>query len=297
MQPPTSLRRSIARHGALFFAGQGLALLAVFVGYRMEWARFAVYMAIIAVYHSLLTVFLLLRSADFRVEGAEEPLPRVNLASSLTFARLSSVPTVLFLVIQTSRYPLLPVVLPFVCAVFLTDLLDGAAARRRGQVTFVGKYLDSTSDYLMIFAVSILFYHFRLIPAWFFVLILSRLVLFAVGMAALSLKQGRANPLATFLGKASIFGSMFLYVLELADHLGVPVIGSPIVVRVFEYLVAGVIVASVVDKTVFLARMFSAAPGATRGSSGRGETPGAAAHPERVTLSGSRSPRRRRSGS
>ena len=262
MQAVKSLQRSIARHGALFFAGQGLALLAVFAGYRMEWARLAVYLAITAVYHGLLTVFLLLRSADFRVEGAEEPLPRVNLASSLTFARLSSIPTVLFLVIQASRYPLLPVVLPFVCVVFLTDLLDGAAARRRGQVTFVGKYLDSTSDYLMIIAVSILFFHFRLIPAWFFVLILSRLVLFAVGMAALTLKQGRANPLATFLGKASIFASMFLYVLELAEHFGLPVIGYPIVVRLFEYLVAGVIVASVVDKTIFLARMFAAVPAA-----------------------------------
>lgn len=262
MQATKSLQRSIARHGALFFAGQGLALLAVFVGYRMEWVRFAVFLAITAVYHGLLTVFLVLRRADFKVEGSEEPLPRVNLASSLTFARLSSIPTVLFLVIQTPRYPLLPVVLPFVCLVFLTDLLDGAAARRRGQVTFVGKYLDSTSDYLMIIAVSILFFHFRLIPAWFFVLILSRLVLFAVGMVALSLKQGRANPLATFLGKASIFASMFLYVLELAEHLGVPVIGSPSVVHVFEYLVAGVIVASVVDKIIFLARMFAAASGA-----------------------------------
>lgn len=259
MQAMKSLKRSIARHGTFFFAGQGLILLAVFAGYRMEWARFALYLAITAVYHALLTVFLLLRSADFRVEGAEETLPRVNLASSLTFARLSSIPSVLFLVIQASRYPLLPVVLPFVCAVFLTDLLDGAAARRRKQVTFVGKYLDSTSDYLMIIAVSILFFHFRLIPVWFFALILSRLVLFAVGMAALSLKQGRANPLATFLGKASIFAAMFLYVLELAEHLGVPVIGYPVVVRVFEYLVAGVIVASVVDKIVFLARMFAAA--------------------------------------
>ena len=94
-----------------------------------------------------------------------------------------------------------------------------------------------------------------------------------------------------------LFATMVLYVLELAEHFGVPVIGYPTVVRIFEFLVTGVIVASVVDKTVFLARMFSAASGATRGSSGRGETPGAAAHPERVTLSGSRSPRRRRSGS
>lgn len=262
MQAAASLRRSIIRHGVLFFAGQGGALLAVFAGYRMEWARFAVYIAVSAVYHGLLTTVLLVRSADFQVEGAAQPLPRVNLASTLTIARLSSIPTVLFLVIQASRYPLLPVVLPFVIAVFLTDLLDGAAARRRGQITFIGRYLDSTSDYLMIIAVSILFFNFRLIPVWFFALILSRLVLFAVGMAALTLRQGRANPLATFLGKASIFATMVLYVLELAEHFGVPVIGHPTVVRIFEFLVTGVIVASVVDKAIFLARMFAAVPAA-----------------------------------
>lgn len=259
MQAQTALRRSIARHGGVSFLAQGLALLAVFAGYRMPWPRFALYLAVSAAYHGILTGLLILRSSDFRVEGTDETLRRVNLATSLTFVRLSSIPTVMFLVIQASRYPLLPVVLPALSLVFLTDLLDGLAARRRRQVTFVGKYLDSTSDYLMIIAVSVLFFYFRLIPTWFFALIMSRLVLFAAGMAILTLRQGKANPLATFLGKASVFATMVLYVLELAEHFRVPVIGYPVVVRVFEYLVAGVIAASVVDKAVFLARMFAAA--------------------------------------
>ena len=270
MQAQTALRRSIARHGGISFLAQGLALLAVFAGYRMPWPRFALYLAISAGYHGLLTGLLILRSMDFRVEGTDEQLARVNLATSFTFIRLSSIPTVVFLVIQATRYPLLPVVLPALVLVFLTDLLDGLAARRRHQITFVGKYLDSGSDYLMIIAVSVLFYFFRLIPTWFFALIMSRLVLFAAGMAALTLRRGKADPLATFLGKASVFATMVLYVLELAESFRVPVIGHPIVVRVFEYLVAAVIVASVVDKALFLARMFASTSAA--GRSGRGKS-------------------------
>jgi cardiolipin synthase (CMP-forming) len=272
MQPQAALRRSIARHGVISFLAQAAALLAVFAGYRMPWPRFALYLGVSAAYHGLLTGLLIARSADFTVEGSSGVvLPRVNLATSLTFVRLSSIPTVMFLVIQAARYPLLPVVLPAISIVFLTDLLDGLAARRRHQVTFVGRYLDSTSDYLMIIAVSVLFFYFRLIPAWFFALIMSRLVLFAAGMAVLTLKQGKADPLATFLGKASVFATMVLYVLELAEHFRLPVLGYPPVVRIVEYLTAAVIVASVVDKVIFLARMFAAA---SRGSGHKGAGPG-----------------------
>ena len=260
MQELTPLRRSIIRHGVLAFLAQGIVLLVVFAAYRMAWGRWGACMGISAAYHGLLTLFLFLRSGDFRVEGSREPLTRVNLATTLTFVRLSSLPTVVFLVIEAERTPLLPVVLPLLAVVFLTDLFDGLAARRQGQVTFLGKYLDSTSDYLMIIAVSVLFYHFRLMPTWFFVLIMVRLILFAAAMAVLAVRQGKATPVATFLGKASIFATMVLYVLELAERLGVPVIGNVTVVRVFEYLVAAVIVVSMVDKAIFLARMFAAVP-------------------------------------
>ena len=149
----------------------------------------------------------------------------------------------LFLIIEAASFPLLPVLLPFICLVFITDFLDGIMARRRKEITFVGRYLDSTSDYLMIIAVSVIFLHFRLIPLWFFVLILCRLILFAFGMAVLALREGKADPVATFLGKASIFATMVLYVLEIAEQFGVPWIGNHLVVRIMEWVVAGVIVA------------------------------------------------------
>ena len=107
----------------------------------------------------------------------------MNAPNVITLARLSSVPTILFLVLLARAYPVLPVALPFISLVFASDFVDGCSPGRGGGVTFVGRYLDSTSDYLMIIAVSILFLVEGLIPAWFFWLLMARLVLFAAGMA------------------------------------------------------------------------------------------------------------------
>ena len=100
MQELTPLRRSIIRHGVLAFLAPGIVLLVVFTAYRLAWGRWGACMGISAAYHGLLTLFLFLRSGDFRVEGSREPLTRVNLATTLTFVRLSSLPTVVFLVIE-----------------------------------------------------------------------------------------------------------------------------------------------------------------------------------------------------
>lgn len=267
MPASRSLERSILVHGIVALCAQALLLAVIFAAFRMRLSSFLLCLAITLVCHALLITFLLSRRGDFRLEGvnqplggADQPLERVNLSNSLTIARLSSIPTLLFLIIEASAYPLVPVLLPFACLVFATDFLDGVVARRRNQVTFVGRYLDSTSDYLMIIAVSIIFLYYRLIPVWFFVLILSRLILFALGMGLLTLREGRADPVATFLGKSSIFATMVLYVLELAERFSVPVIGSSLVVFIMEWVVAAVIVASVVDKAIFLGRRFAKAP-------------------------------------
>jgi phosphatidylglycerophosphate synthase len=260
MHNGTGLKRSILLHGTLLFLAQACFMLAVTLAYRMGWQRPALFLAISIAYHASLTGVLFARWQDFHVESSGEQLSRVNLSNSLTFGRLSSIPTILYFIVQASSYPILAVILPLMCVVFATDFLDGIIARRRNQITFVGRYLDSSSDYIMIIAVSVIFYYYQLIPLWFFILIMCRLVLFAVGMALLTLRVGKANPLATFLGKASIFALMVLYVMEIAGLFGVPWIGNALVVRVVEYVVALVVVVSMVDKAIFLRTMFRKAP-------------------------------------
>lgn len=259
MPSDRSLARSIVLHGAFLFLVQGGVLAIVTFAFAMTWQRLALFVALILVYHALLTALLVARKGDFRVESSGQPLTRVNLANRLTYIRLSSLPTIVFLVIQAPDFPAsLPVILPLICVVFATDFLDGMAARRRGEITFVGRYLDSASDYLTIIAITVVLYYFGMLALWFFLLVLVRFVFFAVGMAMLAVKEGKANPIVTFAGKASIFALMVLYAMEIARLFSVPWIGEEAVVRIVSYVVAGIVAASMVDKAIFLARRFSA---------------------------------------
>jgi len=252
----SSLGRSIVRCLAGFGLAQATILVVIVLAYGVPASKLALPLAVIVAFHVALAAFLLWRRADFRVEGAEAPLARVNAPNVVTLGRLSSIPTSLFLVVLAREYPVLPVALPFLCLVFASDLLDGLLARRGGGVTFVGRYLDSSSDYLLIIAVSIVYLIEGMVPAWFFWLLMARLVLFAAGMAWAALRQGAVKPIATFLGKASIFSTMVLYAMEAAERFSVPWIGDPRVVRIIEYLVAGILIVSLADKAVFLRRLF-----------------------------------------
>jgi phosphatidylglycerophosphate synthase len=257
MPQRNSLRSSILSTLGLLLAGQLVIIFAVRYGFGLDSRRPALAAVISAAYHMLLAAFMLWRIADFRIQSAPTRLDRVNLANKMTMARLSSIPTAVFLVIWSRSSPLLPVVLPFLCAVFATDFLDGILARRRREITVVGRYLDSVSDYLIIIATSVIFYVFELLPLWFLLLVLARLVLFALGMGYAALRQGKANTMSTFMGKASVFAVMFLYVLEVAESFRIPWIGHPLVVRIVEYAAAAVVVGSMVDKAIFLARLLS----------------------------------------
>ena len=253
-----SLTRSIVLHGALFFVAQGGVLTAVTLGYGMSLPSLALFVSISLVFHIFLTVMLLLRRGDFRIEATGVLLSRVNLSNTLTYIRLSSLPTILFLVLQASDFPaILTVILPFICGVFATDFLDGMTARRRHEITFVGRYLDSASDYLTIIAVTIVLNYHGLLPLWFLLLVLLRLILFAVGMALLALREGKADPRSTFIGKVSVFALMVLYAMEIARLFSVPWIGDELVVLIVMYTVAAIVVVSVVDKAIFLGKRFS----------------------------------------
>jgi phosphatidylglycerophosphate synthase len=251
-----SLGRSIVRWFTAFFLGQLALLVAVFAAYGIPWRRLVAPLAVSAAFHAGLAAFLLWRRADFRLEGTGAMLPRVNAPNVLTIGRITAIPTVLFLVLLARDAPLLPVALPYLSLVFVTDLLDGFLARRGGGVTFVGRYLDSSSDYLMLIAVSILYRLEDMIPVWFFWLLMARLVLFAAGMAWAALRQGAVKPVATFLGKASVFSTMVLLAMEAARRFGVPWIGDARVVGIIEYVVGGIIVVSMADKALFLKRRF-----------------------------------------
>lgn len=103
----------------------------------------------------------------------------MNLPNYLTFARIIIVPLLVVVLLTplaeswfgVSGYALAIVI--FLAAAF-TDIFDGYLARRRNQVSTLGKFLDPVADKLLISAALIVLVEKHLAPSWAVVIILGR---------------------------------------------------------------------------------------------------------------------------
>jgi phosphatidylglycerophosphate synthase len=215
-------------------------------------AHGAPFLAAAVAYHGLLLALLLLFKQDFVKVPSGERLERVNLANAVTLFRLTSMPTLLFLVLAAKDYKMRLPLLGLVVIVFATDFADGYISRKGGEVTKVGKMMDSVSDYVLLLVLTIVFYYFSLVPPWFFLLVTARLGLQVVLVAVLIIVKKRIEPKTTFMGKAAVASIMVLYALEvLRLILGV---GRIPLVSVLELATAAIVLASMVDKVAAFAR-------------------------------------------
>ena len=126
----------------------------------------------------------------------------MNLPNSLTVTRIFLVP-LLVVVLLTGRSPereLWGFIVFFVAA--LTDYLDGYLARKRHQVTTLGKLLDPIADKLLISAAFISLVELGVAPAWMVVIVVGRE--FAVtGLRSIAAAQGFTID-ASKLGKSKM---------------------------------------------------------------------------------------------
>lgn len=103
----------------------------------------------------------------------------MNLPNYLTFARIVIVPllVVVLLTPVAERYfginGYALAIIIFIAA-SLTDILDGHLARRRNQVSNLGKFLDPIADKLLVSAALIVLVEKQLAPSWAVVVILGR---------------------------------------------------------------------------------------------------------------------------
>ncbi len=103
----------------------------------------------------------------------------MNLPNSLTLSRIFVVPLLVVVLLTPFSEEWLGVqrhivgVAIFLAAAF-TDFLDGQIARRRDQVSRLGKLLDPIADKLLISAALISLVENRLAPAWAVVIIVGR---------------------------------------------------------------------------------------------------------------------------
>jgi phosphatidylglycerophosphate synthase len=182
----------------------------------------------------------------------KEPMRRMNLSNKLTLFRLSSLTTIAFLFVWSQNgnpqlyVPLLALTIP----AFLTDLLDGYFARKNNQVTEIGRLLDSGSDYLVIFILTIIFWTFNKFPTWLFITILLRMAMQVLGVVFSALFQARKNVTTTFLGKASFFGIMAYYGLLITTFIW-PKWGEHLVFSIVEYILGTILGVSIIDKFLY----------------------------------------------
>jgi CDP-diacylglycerol--glycerol-3-phosphate 3-phosphatidyltransferase len=254
VETASRLHRNIGLSVAAYLVTQGALYGAAAAGLGLAGAAVYGYYAASTAFHGLMLLFLLWRSGDLRTVPDGKALERINLPCHLTLIRLSSTPTVVFLAANTAAAGLAPVLVGFVAVVFATDFLDGRIARRRGQTTVMGGYLDSSSDYAILLALGIVFTVQGLVPGWYAAVLLARLGVHAAGMGLLTLLRGRLEPETTFLGKVAVFAAMATFAFQLSRGWNLPLVGQPTLVGAIEILTAVILAVSLVEKILYLGR-------------------------------------------
>jgi len=142
----------------------------------------------------------------------------MNLPNALTITRIFLVPLlVVVLLTKFEGQALLGIPTPIVgAAIFglasVTDWLDGFLARRRGQVTSLGRMMDPIADKLLTSAAFISLVQLGLAPAWMVAIIIGRE--FAItALRSLAYSRGVTIP-ASPLGKIKM-GSQVTAILLL----------------------------------------------------------------------------------
>jgi len=117
-----------------------------------------------------------------------EAATNVNLPNLLTVSRILLIPV--FVLIFSSPTPgrSLVAAIVFVVAA-ITDLLDGYLARRRSQVTKLGRLLDPIADKLLVLSALILLVQFDRVGALVAILIIAREVA-VTGVRAIAAAEG-----------------------------------------------------------------------------------------------------------
>ncbi|MCL1814583.1 MAG: CDP-alcohol phosphatidyltransferase family protein [Treponema sp.] len=178
---------------------------------------------------------------------------KVNGANKITLFRITMLPFLILLTLVSQKYgeqinPASGTVLTAAFAItFASDFFDGRLARIKKMETYIGKILDSASDYLLLGITAGAFFYFNLISPWIFLIIIIRLFLNALVMLILFLVHRKLRPQTTPLGKIAIAAIMVLLVLEAAR---VPELSRWIIFA--ESAAAFVIGISMIDKVVYL---------------------------------------------
>ena len=142
----------------------------------------------------------------------------VNLPNLLTFSRLLLIPIFILLFSQPTTERSLAAATVFGIAA-ITDLLDGYLARRRSEVTRLGRLLDPIADKLLVISGLILLVQFQRVAAIVAILIIAREVA-VTGIRAISAAEGivlSAETTGKYKMTAQVLAILFLIVADSVD--------------------------------------------------------------------------------
>ena len=129
----------------------------------------------------------------------------------LTLFRILLVPAFLIAVI----YDRLPLALLLFLAAGGTDLLDGFLARRLGQETVLGVYLDPVADKLLMTVSFVALAINGILPAWLAVLVVTKDLFVSIGIGILFFAGQPINAVPTLWGKQTTFLQIITVVFAL----------------------------------------------------------------------------------
>jgi cardiolipin synthase len=128
----------------------------------------------------------------------------MTLANKITVLRIILIPMlVIGLLMGVPVWPLALFILSMI-----TDVLDGLAARLKGERTQLGTFLDPLADKLLLIAVYLTFTYLHKIPLWVFVVVFSRDLMIVLGWSIIYILMKSSAIIPRILGKITTFSQM-----------------------------------------------------------------------------------------
>ncbi len=154
----------------------------------------------------------------------------MNLPNYLSIARILIVPLLVVVLLTSVSEQILGISgYALAIAIFLvatlTDVLDGHLARRRNQVSVLGKFLDPIADKLLVSAALVVLVEKQLAPSWAVVIIISREFV-VTGLRSVAAAEGIIIQAQT-LGKIKMWAQCIAIVaLLVAAATGTPPVSN-----------------------------------------------------------------------
>lgn len=159
------------------------------------------------------------KPAESLATGGQVRESNLNLPNLLTLSRILLIPVFVVLFSRPTPERSLAAALVFVIAA-VTDLLDGYLARRRSQITKLGRLLDPIADKLLVLSGLILLVQFQRVAALVAILIIAREVA-VTGVRAIAASEGIILSAET-IGKYKMVAQVVAIVLLILEGSLVP---------------------------------------------------------------------------